>query len=125
DWWIQVFAMSVVVGLTAVVLETVVLQVMRRSRFRQRAWLAGLVALVFAFSTSAWSTASRSAWQHGPSMLCLTVGLWALFRSERRAGVAAVAGAGFAAAYCVRPTNIITLGLVGEWRLVRRRALVL
>jgi hypothetical protein len=91
DWWVQVTAMSIVVGLTALVLETVALQVMRRGRFRERLRLA---ALVFAFSTSAWSTASRSAWQHGPSMLCLTVGLWALLRSERRAGAAALAGRG-------------------------------
>ncbi len=124
DWWIQVMAMSIVVGLTALVLETVALQVMRRGRFRERLWLAALVALVFAFSTSAWSTASRSAWQHGPSMLCLTVGLWALLRSEYRAGTTAIAGAAFAAAYCVRPTNIITLGLVGVWLLARPRAAV-
>jgi hypothetical protein len=45
-------------------------------------------------------------------------------RSERRAGTIAIAGAGFAAAYCVRPTNLIMLGLVGAWLLVSRRALV-
>ena len=41
---------------------------------------AMLVALAFAFGTSAWSTASRSLWQHGPSMLLLGLALLAQLR---------------------------------------------
>ena len=124
DWWLQVMAMSIVVGLTALVLESVVVQVLRLGQWRNRLWLAAITALAFAFSTSAWSTASRSAWQHGPSMLCLTIGLWAILQSEQRARVAVIAGAAFAAAWVVRPTNIIGLVLVAGWLLVRRRSMV-
>ncbi len=35
-------------------------------------------ALVYAFATTVWSVASRGAWQHGPSVLFLSIALWAL-----------------------------------------------
>lgn len=44
------------------------------------------LALLFAFGTSAWSTASRGIWQHGPALLFLTAML--LFaQRERRTGL--------------------------------------
>src|SRR5207247_9569316 len=44
---------------------------------------AAVFVLVFAFGTSAWSTASRSLWQHGPSMLILAAALLVLSRGSR------------------------------------------
>jgi hypothetical protein len=119
DWRIEVFSMSLVVALTAVVLQAVVMDVLRLGGWPERRWLATATALVFAFSTSAWSTASRSAWQHGPSMLCLVVGLWALLRSRERTNMALAAGIALGAAYAVRPTNAIALVVVFAWLVVR------
>jgi hypothetical protein len=50
---------------------------------RQRRRWAFAVAMVFAFGTAAWSTASRGLWQHGPSMLCLAVAAYLAMRSRR------------------------------------------
>ena len=52
---------------------------------RRRRILATAFALTFAFATDAWDTASRALWQHGPSMLMLSLLLLVLVR---RAGLA-------------------------------------
>jgi len=124
DWWIQVVAMSIVVALAALALEAAALEVLRLGRWRVRLWLACITSLVFAFGTSAWSTASRSAWQHGPSMLCLTVGIYALLEADRRPGRAALAGFALATAYTVRPTDLVVLALVAAFLVIRRRTLL-
>lgn len=52
------------------------------------------VALLFAFGTSAWSTASRAMWQHAPGLFFVTAGILLLqrgtARSTRAAGFASV-----------------------------------
>ena len=62
-----------------------------------------LFALAYAFGTTVWSVASRSMLQHGPSVLFLSIALWALLR-----GGAAVPWAGLALGLAVinRPANI-------------------
>lgn len=66
---IERFVASVIVALTAALVYLVArLELDRTSP-------ALLVTGAFAFGTSAWSTASRALWQHGPSMLALTVAL--------------------------------------------------
>ncbi len=67
------------------------------------------IAFLFAFATPAWSVASRAMWQHGPSMLCLTVAMYGLLRSEERPRWTGVAGAALACAYIIRPTNAIPI----------------
>ena len=98
---------------------------------RRRRRLAILCGLVFAFGTSVWSIASRSMWQHGPSLLLLALGLVCLNRttgtgpSGRGATkLALLCGALFAAALAVRPTNIIPLAVVAMALLVTSRSLV-
>ena len=93
--------------------------------------LAILCGLVFAFGTSVWSIASRSMWQHGPSLLLLALGLLCLNRmtgagaSDRGATKLALpCGAAFAAALAVRPTNVIPLAVVGVALMVASRRLV-
>ena len=86
-----------------------------RRRFR-----TGLVvALLFAFATSAWSTASRSLDEHGPSILLLALALYCLMRLERGGprAFALAAGASLAAAFTVRPSDAIVIALVGIWLL--------
>jgi len=72
------------------------------------------VALLFAFGTSAWSTASRSLWQHGPSMLLLALALLI----QLRGGPLFWVGVLLAAGYVVRPTNVIPLAVMGGWTLL-------
>src|SRR5262249_49391806 len=78
---------------------------------------AAIVALIFAFGTSAWSTASRSLWQHGPSMLMLAAALLI----QRRGRRLALAGACLAFAYVIRPTNAIPLAAATIWTMGCRR----
>lgn len=70
-----------------------------------------LLAAVFAFGTSAWSTASRSLWQHGPSMVMLALTLLTVQRGRHLV----LAGAALAFAYVVRPTNAVPLAVLSVW----------
>src|SRR4029079_13054135 len=78
---------------------------------------AVVVAAIAALGTPAWSTASRSLWQHGPSMLLLALALLAQLRGGRLFW----AGLLLAAAYVVRPTNAIPLATAAAWVIVSRR----
>ena len=76
-----------------------------------RRWLtrpaAMLLALIFAFGTSAWSVVSRTLWQHGPSMLLLTLTLWIMLRAQDKPPRIQYAGLTLALAYVTRPTNSV------------------
>jgi hypothetical protein len=78
---------------------------------------AVIVALLFALGTSAWSTASRSLWQHGPSMLLLALALLIQLRGGRLFWV----GLLLASAYVVRPTNAVPMAAAAAWTLICRR----
>lgn len=108
---LQLATASVVTALAVLVVSVLAYgRLSGSARFRRRAAL--LVGLVFALGTSAWSTASRSLWQHGPSMLALGVALllatW-LEAGKRPRAVAVGLGATVAAAYALRPTNAIAM----------------
>jgi hypothetical protein len=65
-----------------------------------------LLALLFAFGTSAFSTSSRGLWQHGPSMLLLLVALLLYDRWVKQKFAAALAmGVVLGFSYGVRPAN--------------------
>ena len=84
-------------------------------------WRAALmIALIFAFATSAWSTGSRALWMHGFSMLLLPAGLWAMWR-----GRWATAGAVLLLAFFVRPTNVVPLAFGAVWALTQGRRCIL
>jgi len=70
------------------------------------------IALIFAFGTSAWSTASRALWQHGPSMLMLSIVLWLLVKAERSPQWAPYVALPLAFSYVIRPTNSISLVVI-------------
>lgn len=59
-------------------------------------------ALVYAFATCVWSVASRAMWQHGPSLLLLSIGLWLLLANR---GAFALAGLFLGFAVVNRPAN--------------------
>lgn len=106
---------SALVAATAVVIYSMGLQLLTSP------WRALVLVAVFAFGTSAWSTASRAMWQHGPSMLCLAVALRALLAARARPTCVPVAGLALAFAYVVRPTNALSLLGLSAFVLQRHR----
>ena len=105
---------SFIVALTAAVLFLIA-----------RRWLtnkqAAALTLVFAFCTPAWSSASRGLWQHGPSMLMLTLTIAALLSARERPHMAQYAGLPLAISYAVRPTNAIAVVLFSLFVFVHYR----
>ena len=126
---------SVVVLGAVLALRAAALVVLSGSVDRRRV-LANAVALVVAFGTSAWSTASRALWQQTPSILMLSLALWCAVRVDAEVeaddgGGASrsdpwVLGLGAAAAgsAIARPTNLAFAGILFVWVLVRRRPTV-
>lgn len=107
------FVASVLVAATAVVVYLIGRLVLQRSGS------AVLLALVFAFATPAWSTASRALWQHGPSMLMLAIALLLLLRARTQPRLAGFASLPLVFAWVVRPTNaisLVVLTLYVAWR---------
>lgn len=82
---------------------------------------AAALALLFAFATPAWSTASRALYQHGPSMLCIAVTIHLLVVARSRPRLAFLAGLPAAFAYVVRPTNLLLVAAVAGYTLHRHR----
>ena len=79
---------------------------------------AAAVALTFAFATSAFSTASRCLWSHGPAILLISAELAILVRARPRPGrpgrdgLVWLLGPLFVLAYAVRPpTAVIAVAL--------------
>lgn len=121
DWGLQVVSMSSVVAATTVVVYFIALRVLRlQPPARRRRW-ALLVAMAFALATPAWSTASRSMWQHGPSMLCISLGLLLALRAQAGQRGWMGMGAAFAAGYAMRPTDSIVIMVVFVWMVVAQR----
>jgi hypothetical protein len=80
-----------------------------------------LVACVFAFCTSAWSTASRALWAQGPSMLMLSLTLYIALLAEKRPGWIRFASMPLAFSYVVRPTNSVSVVCFSAFVLLRHR----
>lgn len=101
--------------------------VLARRRLRGDGLRALAVASVYAFGTSAWSTAAFQLWQHGPSLACISWSLVLVDRwlrcveaSDRRRIVEAAALGGLAAAgYAIRPTNALLVAALTIWVLTR------
>jgi hypothetical protein len=105
---------SSIVALTAMFLCLIAL------RFLDRKYSL-LLVLVFAFCTSAWSTASRALWQHGPSMLMLSAALYLILVARDRPSSVQFASIPLALAFVVRPTNSITVLLLTVYVAVQYR----
>jgi len=65
------------------------------------------ITFIFAFCTSAWSTASRALWQHGPSMLFLSFALYLLLLARDNPRLVQFTSLPLAYAFVIRPTNAI------------------
>lgn len=118
DWEIQVLSMSAVVAVTSAIVYAICMRVLTiRPLGRRRRW-ALAVALTFSFCTPAWSTASRSLWEHGPSMLFIALAVLLALRVN--AGETGWIGLGvvLGCSYAMRPTDAIPIALIGVWVLI-------
>jgi hypothetical protein len=75
--------------------------------------------IVYAFGTTAGSVAARGMWQHGPSLLLLTMGLWLITRGDRVSLSLAALPLGFAVVN--RPLNILIVLPLATYVLWRDR----
>lgn len=82
-----------------------------------------LTSAAFAFGTSVWSTASQGLWQHTPSILFQSLGIWFLLRGKRAGALAAApAGIFFSLAVVSRPATIVTVAILSLYVLLEYRA---
>jgi hypothetical protein len=118
---VQLWSASVVTGLACAALALLAYRRLQGTAKTRRRW-AMLCGFSFAFATSAWSSASRALWEHGPSILFLAVALLALDQLfPRNAGdrqhrttsawPSVLSGTALAASVAMRPTNAIALVL--------------
>jgi hypothetical protein len=75
--------------------------------------------LVYAFATTAFSVAARGMWQHGPSLLFLTIGLWLLTRGDRLS--VALSGLPLGFAVFNRPVNLLIVAPLAAYVFWRHR----
>jgi cell division protein FtsL len=80
-----------------------------------------VVTFIFAFCTSSWSTSSRALWQHGPSMLMLSISMYLLLLDRKRNFSIHYVAIPLAVAFLLRPTNSISIILVSIYILIFRR----
>ena len=84
-----------------------------------------IVTFIFAFSTSMWSTASRALWQHGPSVLFLSLTLYFLILAKEKATLIPWIGLILGFAYLIRPTNSLEVAFFGLYILINHRKYIL
>ena len=78
-----------------------------------------LVTFIFAFCTSAWSTVSRGLWQHGPSMLILSLTLYLILLAKENPRLIQFTGASLALSYLMRPANALSVLLLTVFVLIQ------
>jgi hypothetical protein len=85
------------------------------------AWMAIVIALVYAFASSTLSIASQALWQHGPAELSLCAAIYALIRARRDARWAILAGLALSAEVVTRPADIGIAVPLAVYVLIRHR----
>jgi len=80
-----------------------------------------ILTLLFAFATSMWSTASRAMWQHGPSVLFLSIALLLTVLAQKDEKIISYAGFFIATAYVIRPNNSLSVILTSLYVLINHR----
>ncbi len=88
-------------------------------------WPSIFLVLIFAFSTSMYSTATRALWQNGPSALCIVLAIYLLKQAGRSPAYLLWTGFVLAFAYLVRPTNSIAILFFSLYILVNHRRALL
>ena len=80
-----------------------------------------LVVFIFAFCSSSWSVSSRALWQHGPSMLMLSIAIYLMILEGRIKNIAKYSAIPLAIAFIVRPTNAIPIAFLTIYLWVNHR----
>jgi len=111
---IERFSASFIVVLTVILIFLIAQRYLGVNR-------ATLLALVFSFGTSAWSTASRALWQHGPSMFMLTVAVYIILLARDKPSLVQFSSVPLACSYIIRPTNSLSILLLTILVLVQHR----
>ena len=68
-----------------------------------------IISVIYAFGTSVWSTASRGLWQHGPSLLMLSLAAYLYLCFKKSNLTIFTLGSLLAFAYIMRPTNSLSI----------------
>ena len=76
---------------------------------------------IFAFCTSSWSTSSRALWQHGPSMLMLSIAIYLLLIDKERNILIHYVAIPLAMAFIIRRTNSVPILFISIYILIFRR----
>lgn len=116
----QIFAsMEITISAFVIALAGVMVFLIARKHLNIRYSL--LLVFVFAFCTSAWSTASRALWQHGPSMLMLLVSLYLTILAKNKQSVIQFVSIPLIFSYVIRPTNSVSIILLSIFVLMQYR----
>jgi hypothetical protein len=115
-WPIEVATAALLVAAAAVVMALIAAELVDDDR-RGRGFSVA-VALIFAFATAAWSTASRALWQHTPALLLACLVLLAALRARRDVRYLWLLGAALALGYTMRPTVAVEVVVIGVWALL-------
>ena len=91
------------------------------AKFRN-AQIAGVLTAMFCFGTSMWSVATRALWQHGPLILMLTIAMLLLAHPRSRPSLIRYLGIPLAAAFMIRPTAAIPIGILSLYVVVFYRS---
>jgi len=108
----ELFIASIIIAITAIFIYLLACLFLNRK-------YSLLVTFIFAFCTPAWSTASRALWQHGPSMLMLTITLYLILLAGDKPRLIQFASIPLAFSYVVRPTNSIPVFLLSLFVLIQ------
>ncbi len=79
------------------------------------------LTLIFAFTSSLWSVASRALWSHGPSILFLELAVLGILYAKEKPEIIPYVGVPLSIAYIIRPTNAISLALFSIYILYSNR----
>jgi hypothetical protein len=80
-----------------------------------------LLTVIYALGTSSFSVSSQALWQHGPSQLALTTGLYSLIRGREEPGWIGLAGFSLAFAVICRPTDLLLILPLGVYVMLCHR----
>ena len=83
--------------------------------------IAWLIAIVYAFGTSSFSSSSQALWQHGPSQLFLTLTIYWLVKGLDEPRFSAYAGLALGSAIICRPSNVFMALPIAAYVLLRHR----
>jgi hypothetical protein len=74
-----------------------------------------LLTVIYALGTSSFSVSSQALWQHGPSQLALTIGLYSVIRGREDPPWISLAGFSLAFAVICRPTDLLLILPLGAY----------